>query len=135
MIHPTLPMKYLKLRLDSLPPCVHGEPSHITFAYFGKILVDPAAINSILKTLRPFTLKKKWADVFGTVPVVVYEVVEKESNVQKVRRAVLKETGAESQNFVEWTPHISHVEYHKAPDYLFVTSLVSNDELFTFDLA
>lgn len=122
-------MKYLKLVAD-LPKCTDGNPSHITFAYFGKIETDPRVIGEQLKPLKPFVLRKLRADVFGTIPVVVYETDS--INVQEIRRDVIGK--AMHQNFAEWAPHISHVDFDAAPQTIEINAIVSNDDSIVFNL-
>jgi 2'-5' RNA ligase len=146
-------MKYLKLKtieklpdakialpkLESLPFEYKIKPSHITFAYFGETKVDERLLTTMFSGLKPFVLRKVRADTFGKnkdIPVVVYEVTEKEHEIKlhDVRLQILQAYNLLDQNFANWTPHVSSVDFNESPDLIKVVGIEADDKTFNFDL-
>jgi 2'-5' RNA ligase len=132
-------MKYLKLKtIEQFPPKQNeSKPSHITFAFFGSVVVNQVVLNDIINknNIKPFTLTKVRSDKFGEnndIPVVVYKITSDEYNLhlQRLRKKLLDETGVLDQNFENWTPHISNVNFDECPEIINVVGIESNEKTF-----
>jgi hypothetical protein len=119
-------MKYLKLVTQ---PPVEG---HITFAYFGKSVVDPKAVATELSTLKPFTLTYAHDDRLGKdhdIPASVYTTTYNE--VQGIRWNLIQMANMTDENYYPWNPHITLCK--DPPKTIHVTGIESNDGTFRVD--
>lgn len=132
-------MKYLKLRVAEELPISDDKNVHITFAYFGKVDVNKEHIMTVLSNLPSFTIIKIKSDLFGkdkTIPVVVYKISEKSIEIilQDARSLLLTAYDIHNQNFANWIPHISGVNFNESPDIIHVLGIDANDESMSIDL-
>jgi hypothetical protein len=134
-------MKYLKLKTNvDLPHFIKDEKikqSHITFVYFGQLEISEEFLTTIFKELKPFVLKKVRIDKFGKdndISVVVYEITDKNRNkeLHDVRLQLLDTYNLLDQNFTNWNPHISSVDFESSPELIDVIGIESDD--FTFSI-
>jgi len=134
-------MKYLKLKtVEELPQFTTKDgkvkQGHITFAYFGDVVVNEGFMTTNFSGLSSFLLRKKCADKFGKnkdIPVVVYEVptMHDEHKLHDTRYQLLQAySDLLDQNFSNWNPHISSVDFAESPDLIHVVGIESDDGTF-----
>lgn len=133
-------MKYLKLRtVEELPSFMKDgkqKQSHITIVYFGEAKVNDNFLITTFSKLKPFVIKKIRPDLFGKnkdIPVVVYEITENSIELHDIRLQVLQGSGTMYQNFANWTPHISSVNFDECPNIIHVTGIESDDGSINID--
>lgn len=119
-------MKYLKLvTVPELP-----TDKHITFAYFGNKQVNQTKIIEIISKLSKFKLNEPKSDMFGDkndIPCVVFKI---DTDISDIRKELLISQGCESQNKMEYAPHISNVDLSEVEVEYTVIGIESNDSLF-----
>jgi 2'-5' RNA ligase len=136
-------MKYLKLKtIEELPFFSKDNKQrqgHITLAYFGEIDTNKEHIITVFSEIKPFVIRKIRPDLFGkdkTIPVVVYEMTEKplEKEVHDARLSILQAYDVLDQNFANWVPHMSSVDFNESPDIIHVIGIEADDKSMFIDL-
>ncbi len=134
--------RYLKLKtLEKLPETQTQtkdgkiKQSHITFTYFGETKVNEQVLSFLLSEIKPFVLKKIKSDLFGKnkdIPVIVYE--NNNIKIHDIRLQILQTFNLLDQNFTNWSPHISSVDFNESPDEINVIGIEADDLSFSQDL-
>lgn len=131
-------MKYLKLKtIEKLPEFTKNlkvKQSHITFAYFGDVESNNKDLTEILSSGFLFKLNKSHIDFFGidkNIPVVVYSIDNSiDNSIHNIRSKLINKFNLTDQNFGNWNPHISSVNFDDCPDVINVIGIESDDDTF-----
>jgi hypothetical protein len=119
---------YLKLIVS--PPL--SRTHHITFAYFGKEVVNWDVVKEHVSKLKPFVLHFDSHDVFNNIQVAKYTTETTAENEIRENMLVMLGSGIVSQNRMTWSPHVSYEMFYEPPSIFRVLGVESNDGQFHY---